>query len=472
MNKFFGLVANEYVKILCKVSTKIMLVVIILTALGFNAIMYVSQRDTGWHSGNMIWWGMSWEDRIRDAEARQFEGWEWAVARYTYAIEHDIEPAHWGQPDVWREWDIHTLFNWKAIEYAGHAGDGAQAIIDQLDHAIRNRDYIGRTRAMLAWSLLEHETHGDGIVNPFEEAARWEFNAIIDHAALPGSWQHQLITYMRHPRTILAEPPNEGAAFDARRAHAEETILIGEYRLANNIRTYTFNNIENMGHFTVGGDVSFWRIFALSTQTIVLLGVLIIVVAGGILSSEFIQGTVKFLLINPVKRWKIFMAKYIAILSLGFVMLAALYISNFIFAGVFFGLRDLAMPHLSVVGGEIVRGSSLWYVASRYLFGAVGMAVIAAFALALSSVTRSSALAIGLGVCLYFGGWVAVQILQSLGLYQAQYILFANTNLLNVINGTTGFIHHTVRFAVINIIVHMAVFLFTAWDGFVRTDIK
>ena len=475
MNKFFGLVTNEYIKILCKVSTKVMLAVIVLAALGFNALMYVSSRPG---NARHSFWTMTWEDRIRDAELRQYEGWEWSVKRYRYAMEHDIETGLFGHPDQWREWDTFTLFNWKQMEYRGLAAFDTGALITQLDHAIQNRDYMARTQALLAWNEMNKEVflsqeqyvhHGSFLHHV--ESELWMYRAIIEHHAVPGSWQHALIMDLRHAKSVVAEPQNNGTVFDERRAGAEELILIGEYRLANDIHTYTFNNMENM-HLVAGLNFSFWRIFSSSTQTIGLLSVLIIVVAGGILSSEFTQGTVKFLLINPVKRWKIFVAKYIAISSLGFVMLLALYISNLLFAGVFFGFGDLAMPHLSVVGGAVVRGSSAWYVASRYLLGAVGMMAIATFALALSSVTRSSALAIGLGVCLYFAGWIAVMILQSLGFYQAQFILFANTNLLNVINGTTGFIHHTVRFAVINILVYMVVFLWVAWDGFVRADIK
>jgi len=77
-----------------------------------------------------------------------------------------------------------------------------------------------------------------------------------------------------------------------------------------------------------------------------------------------------------------------------------------------------------------------------------------------------------LGVFLVFSGNTVVTILHVLGIYQAKYILFANTDLLAVINGNTGFINHTLGFALINIAVYMLVFLWTAWDGFVRNDIK
>jgi ABC-2 type transport system permease protein len=199
---------------------------------------------------------------------------------------------------------------------------------------------------------------------------------------------------------------------------------------------------------------------------------LIIIVAGSILSAEFSAGTVKFLLINPVKRWKIFAAKYITVLTFSLAMLITLYVFNVIFAGVFLGFGDLFAPHLSVADGGVVTGSSLLFLASRYLLGVVEVIILGTFAFAVSSLVRSSALAIGLGVFLYFSGWMAVNILAQMNFYQAKYILFANTNLLNISHGMSGFVNHTLTFAVVNIAVYMFVFLLTAYDGFVRGDVK
>jgi ABC-2 type transport system permease protein len=120
----------------------------------------------------------------------------------------------------------------------------------------------------------------------------------------------------------------------------------------------------------------------------------------------------------------------------------------------------------------VTAGSSFLFVAGKYLLSSVGMICMATFAFAISSLVRNSALSIGLGIFLYFSGSMAVLILNQLGIYQAKYVLFANTDINAVMNGTTGFINHSLGFALINIAVYMIVFILIAWDGFVRNEIK
>ena len=486
LSKFRGLLVNEYVKILNQISTKIMLIVIILTAAGFNALMHFVDTQTHHHStfGNTV------ADVISDLQRHQPEGWERLVEMYTYMDQLNIPPfAIHRDPSGWRSHAAQLLFNVKWITEDGFFDDDAQLyrsvqtnITDALDRAIRSNDFIMYTRVQLDWYTLRPE-------NPFDyniqlpaalisasEIDIWSFNQVIEHNATPGTWQLDVIEQIAQAKFRIAHEEMMGDDIESEvTAAAREIILLGEYRLTHGIRSYTYDGIENATMISgglVSGGSRFWDVFASTVFSIGLLSVLMIVVAGRILSSEFSAGTVKFLLINPAKRWKIFMAKYVTVLSLGLAMLAALYISNLIFAGIFFGFSDIGVPHLSVVDGTIVRSSSILYVASRYLLGAVSMLCMATFAFAVSSIVRSSALAIGLGVCLYFAGSIAVNILSAFGFYWARYILFANTDILAVINGTTGFVNHTLVFALINIAAYMAVFILTAWDGFVRAEIK
>ena len=60
---------------------------------------------------------------------------------------------------------------------------------------------------------------------------------------------------------------------------------------------------------------------------------------------------------------------------------------------------------------------------------------------------------------------------QGLNQEWARYLIFANTNLLSVAEGTTGFSHHSMTFAVSVIAVHMVIFFLIAWDGFTRKEV-
>ena len=52
-----------------------------------------------------------------------------------------------------------------------------------------------------------------------------------------------------------------------------------------------------------------------------------------------------------------------------------------------------------------------------------------------------------------------------------RYLIFANTDLASIMDGSSLFPSHTLTFAVTVIVAHMAVFLLTAWDGFTKKSV-
>lgn len=212
--------------------------------------------------------------------------------------------------------------------------------------------------------------------------------------------------------------------------------------------------------------------FGSSIDMITAISILIIIIASGIVSSEFSSGTVKFLLINPVSRWKILVSKYASLLSVTFAMLLICYISSAIFSGVFSGFQDIGAPYLYVSGEQVQSGSSFLFMAWRYLLGSIELIMMATLAFTLSSLTRNSAISIGLGVSLFLVGGTVTSFLATNQLDWARYMLFANTNLNYISMKLTPFLGHTITFALIVLAVYMGVFWLTAWDGFVRRDVR
>jgi ABC-2 type transport system permease protein len=453
-----------------------MLIFIVVIAFGYNGLFFMQSKFSGNYYGGYTSWGA--EDFIREAQERKYEGWEQQVELYEYYRDNGIPVYYrYGDPDAWRQGAVNQMFSMKwnlaAIELSNTAENNIaelQGYLDDIDTAIKTGDWRKYYQSRIDFT---EAVYGEEIDHWF--AADLEGTRLkLLHDAEPGDWKDTAIDQMRWERISLAQygDTSNDPETTAMMQEIKDRITLIEYRLEHNIESYTYDGVESLMNSMFGGG-GYWSVFASSVSVIGILSVLIIIIAGSLLSSEFSAGTVKFLLINPVKRWKIFAAKYITVLSMTFAMLLVLYVFNALFAALFFGVSDIGMPYLSVTGGEVVRGSSYWYVASKYLLGAVGTVCLGTFAFMVSSLVRSSALAIGLSVFLYFSGSMAVLILnQGFGLYQAKYILFANTNINNVLAGTTGFVNHTLAFAVINIAVYMFVFLLTAWDGFVRGDVK
>ena len=106
-----------------------------------------------------------------------------------------------------------------------------------------------------------------------------------------------------------------------------------------------------------------------------------------------------------------------------------------------------------------------------YSFSSVEMIVMATLAFAISSLARSSALAIGVSVMAYVGGNTIVLFLQQLNFDWGRYLIFSNLSLADTLSGSTGFAGQTIMFNLVVIAVHMVVFILTAWDGFIRREV-
>ncbi|MCL2014370.1 MAG: ABC transporter permease, partial [Oscillospiraceae bacterium] len=288
-------------------------------------------------------------------------------------------------------------------------------------------------------------------------------------------WKYMLLQEIQGFKSELLRLKSADPAEQDRKAIAavEDEILISEYKFDNNIKVNTSKSggVINDSHYYNEG-LKFWDVFASSALGINIISVLIIIIAGSVISSEFSSGTIKYLLVNPVKRYKIFIAKYISVLSFAFLMLLIYYIFNMFLSGILFGFDDFGAPYLYVSGGRVLQGSSLLFVASKYLMASVGMVCMATFAFAMSSVAKSSALSIGLGVFLYLSGYGAVAVMSQLKLDFGRYIIFSNLELNAIAEGASIYKGQTLTFALAVISVYMVVFLLTAWDGFVRRDIK
>ena len=105
------------------------------------------------------------------------------------------------------------------------------------------------------------------------------------------------------------------------------------------------------------------------------------------------------------------------------------------------------------------------------MLGSVEIVVMASLAFAISSVARSSALAIGVSVMAYFGGNTVMLILSQLNISWARYLIWANVDLSGIMEGSGMFMGQTLTSAFAVIAVHMVIFLMIAWDGFTRREV-
>ena len=195
-----------------------------------------------------------------------------------------------------------------------------------------------------------------------------------------------------------------------------------------------------------------------------------VVVAGGIVASEFSQGTIKMLLTRPMKRWKILTSKLITVGLFAIMMSIVLLVSGIIFGYIFFD--NVPGTQLELVDGKVVEVSYWGRLLLLTALSLVNVFVIGSLAFMIGSVFRSSSLAIGISIFLMFAGVQVTQILAMLDFEFPKYIIFANTNLSQFIGTNTPLIESmTLNFSIIIIVVYLLIFLVTSYWSFTKRDV-
>ena len=438
--RFFRLVKNEYIKVFKKLSTKIMIVLIIICALGLSGIAlfakhnmesnnYSSYDATGDYKQTIDW--------LKDTNGDPNE-----IAMWQYLIDNDIDS------DDWRYDVLSAVF-------ANGTGD-MSGIKKYLD----DNDWRGFCQYRLDNDILT-------------EGEKWEYQYRLDKDISfdkSNEKKNDLIMTVANAKNTIATMGDAKSDGQNSRAKLEDNIKLALYQLDNDKLDNTANQMT-LFETDEPEQITFWTVFLTSTSLVTVVALLAIVIAGGIVSSEFSQGTVKFLLINPVKRWKILMSKYFTVITVGYIMLCILFVVMIPITGLMLGFDGFSTPYIYVSGGDVKEMPTLLYAAEQYLMKSVEMVVMSTLAFAISSLVRSTALAIGVSVFTMCIGSSVTKLLGQLGQDWARFLVFANTDLASISKGYSIFAQHSLTFAVGVLIAHMVVFLLTAWDGFTKRSV-
>ncbi len=128
-------------------------------------------------------------------------------------------------------------------------------------------------------------------------------------------------------------------------------------------------------------------------------------VAGYMVAGEAELGTLRIILLRPVRRGSLLMSKWVvAMLYLGFGMLLTL-VSGLLFGGIFFGLK----PMITLSGTTLSVPQGLWLIVLVLLFGLAAMSVIVSMALLFSAITDSSLTALIVTIVIYIVITVLIQ---------------------------------------------------------------
>ena len=236
--------------------------------------------------------------------------------------------------------------------------------------------------------------------------------------------------------------------------YMEKQLAINEYRLANDMEP----NYEN----------SVWSYMDSNIGLTSVVTLFVIIIAGGIVASEFTWGTIKLLMIRPISRSNILFSKYVTVLIFSFIFYCILFSTSFIVGLIGFGFSNV--PELLYMNGTVHVLHPFLSILLKIFLSIFPVIMFATIAFMISTVFRNNSLAIGLSLFLLFTG---TQITQLVGTkYEwAKFSPFANIDFnayfhtFPIVEGTT------LLFSIIMFIIYFAMFMFISFLTFKKRDI-
>ncbi len=449
-----------------------MLVLLIVVTVGYQFLLnFVNDSD--------YWYTPTKEDIEADLEwySDYMEGdeAEFYSAFYQAMLDLEIYDAdYWGDTQSWQGEALSNAYYYcyqimndlyveEGYTYPEETKEYETDVFNAIIDSIKNDDYKAYCETMVSYFDSENSYY------------HIYYQTILDYDMDEDDWRLSLLAnYVSAVQTMNRYSNLSEEDYDSTYTEALETYELIKYRFENGIEYCIMDGADTYNYYDTGVDYTFstnyWSNIYDGASMISLLSIMMIVIAGGIMANEFSQGTIKFLLVNPVKRSKIFFSKYFTLAVFTAIMSCVVFGVTLI-AGLIFGREGMSAEYLTYAGGAVQTRSVLEVVITPYLFALIDTMVTVTLAFMISSAMRSSAVSIGVSIAVLLVGSTVTYILAGLEMDWGRFLIFANTDLNSIMNGSSMFAHHSVTFAVINIIAYMVVFLLTAYDGFTRREV-
>ncbi len=194
-----------------------------------------------------------------------------------------------------------------------------------------------------------------------------------------------------------------------------------------------------------------------------LVSIFSVVVAADIVAAEFTWGTVKLLLVRPWTRTKVLLSKLLAVLLFTLAMTAVYLLA-------IMAISFLLFPNLP---SDVFPDSSgsFAYIMEDLLYNYIDLLVITIFSFMVSTVFRTSGLAIGLSMFILFAGNIFTMLFHPSRYVWAKYMLFVNMDLGQYRGGQIGPAGMTLGFSAAVLTGYVLLFLLIAWFVFKKRDV-
>lgn len=250
----------------------------------------------------------------------------------------------------------------------------------------------------------------------------------------------------------------------------QNDLKIAEYRLENNIPTLDGILSARVMYDATAPEFS-----------MIMVALLMVIIAGSSISTEVSKGTIKFLLFTPNKRWKVLLSKIISAVLILLVLTIGLSLISNIIGNIFF--EEAGTVYVYVQNGQTHSIPNLLYTVLYFLASSIDILVYMMFAFMLSTLTRNTALSVGVSIACYIGSGIVMNILNlyitadwikyipfnNLGIADK---IFSNNISFSTMQMTSELLSKvTIGFSISVLIVCVILMIVSMFDSFNKRDI-
>lgn len=481
MKKIFKLFINENIKTWKKLSTKILIILVLLALVGTFALVQVMKKVEENVQVNISTY--DWREDIKsqlEHYTKQLEqenldeetkkSIEIQKERCQLSLDYDISPYG-------TNWKANLLDEIVEIRVQQQISKETQALeneIQKLLQIIKNdnfEEYIGIEKENLKLQLDEKEItqpEYDDQLLILDLKVKYSIGKTEDEEYWKRTMLYNIESAQKSIRTGIDEATNKVLTVEKKEEY-EELIIMSIYRLENNLPSIEYTN-------------SYRTMFEALAPAFVsaTIAIAAIIIAGGAISSEVSTGTIKFWALTPNRRWKIMTAKILSILFYILVLTLIISLLTTLFSNIFF--EEQAESYIYVKDGKIETINNTLYLIAMYFAKMIPVILFTLLALMLSTLTRNTAVAVSFSMALYMGNGIAMTIInQFIKKDWIRYIPFNNLNIADKIfpnaynpislGGETFATSTSLEFSLVIISVCAILMLVTLYDSFNKRDI-
>ena len=203
--------------------------------------------------------------------------------------------------------------------------------------------------------------------------------------------------------------------------------------------------------------------------------VVIIMIAGTIVSEEFNKGTIKLLLVKPYTRNQILLSKFLTVLIISAFVIVSTILMQILVGGILFGFESIFEPVVvyNLSANAIQEINIFAYLGIQTLTQLPIIILLATLAFAISTIFSNSALAITISLLGYMGASIINQLAIAYKLTFMQYFVTMNWDLSQYLFGGLPYMEGmNLITSIIVCVVYLLIMLIPTFIIFKKRNIK